>query len=64
VRIVWRNCADEMPLNNHDIKLIAKGAVIREVNAGFLHWRIPHYERHKIEWTEYTKEKWDYLNDR
>lgn len=61
--INWTRCSEQMPPNNHDMQLIAKSAhAVKKVNAGFLHWRIPHYERHKIEWTPYTEEAWKELN--
>lgn len=52
-------------LDDPEAKVIARGKntnVIREVTCYFMRHRIPHYDRADIYWTEFTQEKWDYLN--
>lgn len=67
MKINWTSCSSRMPHDDCDLDVIAKGEtltsrVIKKVTGAFMHRHIDYVDRALIEWTEYTKEKWEYLN--
>lgn len=64
MQITWTNCADEMPPDGDSEIIIGRvddPAVIL-TPANEIYYDMDSNKRNEWQWTEYTQEKWEYLN--
>lgn len=62
MQITWTNCADEMPPETTRVILRPKEFPI--ATTGLSYFLVNNTEDRRFwEWTEFTKEKWEKLND-
>jgi len=64
MQITWTNCAEQMPPDDGDFGLILRDSVGTSRTTGsYVHYDYGVVIDLDAEWTEFTKEKWEELND-
>ena len=62
MKIIWHNCADKMPPDDYSVAVLVKLIQDKDI----ICTESKSVNRLNVddgyEWTEYTKEKWEYLN--
>ena len=59
IEITWTNCADEMPPDGMRVIILAFGEYMKMTWCG----ELSRVASNKTEWTPYTDEKWEELNN-